>query len=85
MGTTFILVELVSPTVTYESCFHALFTSLFATLYEKQPPFRFWGSSHIGTIPDLIRNSIQFITNLGGKTSNIAIASSAVSNSKIFL
>ena len=77
--------EMVSPTIEYDNCFHVNGMSVFETLYEKQPPFRFRASSHIGVIPLRIKNNIQFIMSLGGSISVIATASSTVSNSYILV
>jgi hypothetical protein len=71
------------PTTLYVNSDQAFATFLFKTLYEKHPPFLFLGSSHIGFIPCLIINNIQFSTRAEGNDSVTAIASSSVVNVEI--
>jgi hypothetical protein len=68
----------VSPTNTYDNDFQTKPTVLLFTLYEKQPPERFLGSSHVGFTPLRIRKSMQFLTIFSGRVSHNAIASSIV-------
>ena len=58
---------------------------LLGTLNEKQPPFLFFLSSHIGFISSLIINNIQFFTSFSGTTLKSAIISSTVLNFLITL
>jgi len=77
-GSTVLLAEMLLPTNTYDSWRQQSDTSLLLTLYEKHPPFRFLTSSHIGVMPSLIKNSMQFMTNLGGSISVTLTACSTV-------
>jgi hypothetical protein len=80
-GSILTLSDIVSPTNKYDICFQAPGTSLLMILYEKQPPFLFLSSSHIGLIPLRIKNNMQFIINFGGSISVIVTACSSVLNS----
>ena len=68
-GSSALLTDMQLPTNAYVSCRQQSGTSLLLTLYEKQPPFRFLTSSHMGVMPSLIKNNMQFTTNLGGNIS----------------
>ena len=58
---------------------------LFVILKEKQPPSQFFGSSHIGNIPFLIKNNMQFFIIWSGKLFSNAITSSTVETSVILI
>ena len=68
----------LSPTKIYDKFFHTDTTSLFGTLYEKHPPLRFFGSSHIGKMPLRIKNSIQLLIICSGKVSHTAMVASTL-------
>ena len=84
-GNNALLGEMLFPTTAYVSCRQQSCTSLLLTLYEKHPPFRFLTSSQIGVIPSLIKNSMQFMTNLGGSISVTLTACSTVLKSYNFI
>ena len=71
--------HIVSPQRSINSVRQTSGTTLFTTLYEKQPPFRFFGSSHIGVIPSRITNDIQFLIIFSFNSSFSVITCSKVS------
>jgi hypothetical protein len=77
-GSSPLLDEMLLPTNTYVNWRQQSCTSLLLTLYEKHPPFRFLTSSHMGVMPSLIKNNMQFMTNLGGNISVTLTACSTV-------